>query len=117
MGWNSANPIFEAVADELIGRQAEPVIIYQVCHRLIGELQALDWDTETESLRRYRDNRAIVLAFSDNGVYLAVQPSKEPPADAEPGTIVEIVDENGDSTYRRRENGAWIEITEREALG
>jgi hypothetical protein len=68
MGWNSANPIFNAVADDLIATNASDETKRLVLGDLIAELQNGDWDTEDESLDRYSDDPAIVAAFREHGV-------------------------------------------------
>lgn len=69
MGWNSGNEIFDVVCDEVIRQvntnngiwqpDAEKLLIV-----LIKELQAYDWDTEDESLERYKDIGYVVRAFA-----------------------------------------------------
>lgn len=71
MGWNSANPIFDCVADKLISLAVSDEIKTEVLSTLIGELQSGDWDTEDESLWDYRHDPAIVEAFRRNDVVLS----------------------------------------------
>ena len=68
MGWNSANPIFDNVAGSLIEANASDELKRSTLGRLIGSLQEGDWDTEDESLERFKDDPAIVAAFADNDV-------------------------------------------------
>lgn len=70
MGWASAGAIFDRVADALIAADASGDIKRTCLEPLIGELQDGDWDTEHESLERYRDDPVIVEIFADHGVTL-----------------------------------------------
>lgn len=118
MGWASANPIFDRVADELIARDADPKLIYHVCSTLIRELQSGGWDTEDESLREYLHRPEIVLAFSDHGVFQQISGKDAAPQHPEPGTIYEQVNsDDWRSTYYRYHAGTWEEISEKEVRG
>ncbi len=68
MGWASANSIFDNVATSLVDANASPELKRSTLGRLIGILQQEDWDTEDESLDRFKDDPAIVAAFADNDV-------------------------------------------------
>ncbi|MFJ4847575.1 hypothetical protein [Streptomyces sp. NPDC088733] len=71
MGWNSANRIFEPVAQALIDTGATPEVKRKVLGDLIKELQDGDWDTEDECLEDFLDDPAIVQAFADSDVHLS----------------------------------------------
>lgn len=68
MGWNTANEIFDTVAQELIEAGATFEVKKRVASKLIRSLQGQDWDTEDESLEEFKDDRAIVEAFGENGI-------------------------------------------------
>lgn len=68
MGWSSANPIFENVANLLIHYDTCYELKYEICKSLIETLQGGDWDTEGESLGEFQDDEAIVAAFRACGV-------------------------------------------------
>jgi hypothetical protein len=68
MGWASADSIFDPVAAALIEAGATDDLKRKTLGRLISSLQENDWDTEDESLERFKDDPAIVAAFADNGV-------------------------------------------------
>jgi hypothetical protein len=68
MGWSSANSIFDPVAQALIDAGATPEVKRKVLGDLINGLQEGDWDTEDESLERFRTDPAIVQAFADHGI-------------------------------------------------
>jgi hypothetical protein len=70
MGWSSANSIFDPVAQALIDAGATPEVKRKVLGDLINGLQDGDWDTEDESLERFRKDPAIVQAFADHGIEL-----------------------------------------------
>jgi hypothetical protein len=70
MGWSSANQIFDPVAQALIDTGATPEVKRKVLGDLIGGLQDGDWDTEDESLERFRKDPAIVAAFADHDIAL-----------------------------------------------
>ncbi|MFF7880989.1 hypothetical protein ACH40F_08075 [Streptomyces sp. NPDC020794] len=71
MGWNSANRIFDPVAQALIKAGADDDTKRTVLRDLIKELQEGDWDTEDESLEDFLDDPAIVQAFADRNVHLS----------------------------------------------
>lgn len=79
MGWASAGDIFDQVADALLEADATSNIKTTVLGPLIDALQAGDWDTEDESLERYRHDPVIVALFADRGIYLHPD---EPPTPA-----------------------------------
>lgn len=68
MGWNSANQIFDPVAQALVDHHVPDDVVTTVCTALIRELQNNDWDTEDESLEQFADHPAIVAAFAAQGV-------------------------------------------------
>jgi hypothetical protein len=70
MGWASAGDIFNDVAQGLIDSNAPDDVKGGVLTRLIGALQADDWDTEDESLEHFQEDPVIVKAFADNGITL-----------------------------------------------
>lgn len=69
MGWNTANEIFDPVAQAMIDEQCSYSDKVRVLGVLIASLRELDWDTEDESLDAFRDDEAIVEAFRQQGVY------------------------------------------------
>lgn len=73
MGWNSANEIFDPVAQALIDLGASNDVKVGVLSPLIYRLQQEDWDTESESLEWFEDDPAIVEAFRLNGVSLEAE--------------------------------------------
>lgn len=70
MGWNSADEIFNPVAESLIKYDVPDAVITGVLSVLIKALQDNDWDTEDESLHEYKNDPAIVEAFRLNGIVL-----------------------------------------------
>lgn len=70
MGWSSANEIFDPVAQVLIDLGADDKTKTTILGRLIVGLQEGDWDTEDESLDKFRRDPAIVAAFAAHGVEL-----------------------------------------------
>lgn len=68
MGWNSANLIFDPVAEILLKSTAQPQEITNILVCLIKELQAGDWDTENESLEDFAHEPSVVEAFRICGV-------------------------------------------------
>jgi hypothetical protein len=70
MGWASAGPIFDSVAQGLIDAGASEEIKRRVLGDLIGTLQGEDWDTEDESLEAFRGDQVIVDLFAEHGVTL-----------------------------------------------
>ena len=75
MGWDSGNEIFDPVCEEVI-RQVEkadgmyPDDAVSLLTVLIYEMQQGDWDTEDESLARFREHEYVVAAFAANGITL-----------------------------------------------
>lgn len=63
MGWASAGDIFDPVAQALIDLGASEEIKRRVLGELIERLQDGDWDTEGESLGRFRNDLVIVELF------------------------------------------------------
>lgn len=71
MGWGSAGfTIFDPVAQSLVDAGASDEVMTSVLNKLIGELQRNDWDTEEESLEKFRLVPGIVAAFRENGVMI-----------------------------------------------
>lgn len=70
MGWSGANSIFDPVAQALIDLGATDEVKTTVLGPLIEGLQEGDWDTEDESLEKFRRDPAIVAAFAAHGVEL-----------------------------------------------
>lgn len=71
MSWGSAgHSIFDPVAQGLIDAKASAEIKHRVLGGLIGELREMDWDTEHDSLDRFRDDPVIVAIFAEHGVTL-----------------------------------------------
>jgi len=68
VGWNSANDIFDPVADALIEANVSDEIKTRILSILNSTLQDGDWHTEGESLGEYQDDPAIVQAFRQNGI-------------------------------------------------
>lgn len=75
MGWASANDIFNAVCDEIVGltelgNGIYPVDAAQVLTVLIKQLQEHGWDTEGESLGQFKVFPYVVQAFANNDIRL-----------------------------------------------
>lgn len=70
MGWASGGDIFDTVADGLIKAGASDHVKRSVLTKVCAKLQDEDWDTEGESLERFKDDPVIVRVFADNGVTL-----------------------------------------------
>jgi hypothetical protein len=68
MGWASGDEVFDPVAKKLIELGAPDELKHQVCSVLIAALQNRGWDTESESLGMFPNDRAIIAAFRDNGI-------------------------------------------------
>lgn len=68
MGWASAGGIFDPIAEALIELDAPEATKRRVLGPLIAKLQGEDWDTEYESLERFRDDPVIVDLFREHGV-------------------------------------------------
>lgn len=68
MGWASGGEIFNVVADGLIKAGASDDIKRSVLSSVCDALQENDWDTEDESLERYKDDPVIVQVFADHDV-------------------------------------------------
>jgi hypothetical protein len=80
MGWSNGNSIFDTVCDEVIRQVNTNTGIWQsdaekLLSVLIDELQNHDWDTEHESLDKYKDVGYVVRAFADN--YVTFDPEIE----------------------------------------
>lgn len=70
MGWNTANDIFDPVAEALLNSyltmsHSDTVNVFTI---FIRALQDQDWDTEDESLERFMAWPAVVKAFAKCGV-------------------------------------------------
>lgn len=70
MGWGSAGDIFDPVAEVVTGSQCLSSTKTAILTALIKRLQAGDWDTEDESLERWRMNASVVAAFAACDVHL-----------------------------------------------
>lgn len=70
MGWSSANDIFDGVAEKLLEFNGKTTAVVPVLEELIARLQDNDWDTEDESLERFKDHPEVVEAFRLQGVSL-----------------------------------------------
>lgn len=74
MGWNSANEIFDPVATMVVKAVEAKAIAEKDAQKLlstlIGKLQEMDWDTESESLDDFADHAFVVAAFEENGIEL-----------------------------------------------
>jgi hypothetical protein len=68
MGWNSANPIFNAVASRVITAHISEADTTNILEALIWELQDMDWDTEDESVELFMSYPAVLQAFRNRGV-------------------------------------------------
>jgi hypothetical protein len=68
MGWNSANYIFDPVAEVLVQEKIDPKVALKVLVTLIRNLQSEDWDTEDESLEDFKNYPVVVEAFKMCGV-------------------------------------------------
>lgn len=75
MGWSSGNEIFDPVCEEVIRQVKTHTGMYpddaeRLLTILIDSLQDADWDTEDESLHRFRMFKYVVNAFANNHVTL-----------------------------------------------
>lgn len=70
MGWASGADIFDRVARSLINAHVDEDTKRQVLGEPIDSLQDSDWDTEDESLERFRDDAVIVELFAQRGIHL-----------------------------------------------
>ena len=68
MGWNSGNEIFDPVAQTLIDLEVTDAVKSKVLYVLMDALQENDWDTEDESLERFKNDPAIVQIFHQHGI-------------------------------------------------
>jgi hypothetical protein len=68
MGWNSANDIFDPVAESLLDHNIDFHSRVNILTSLIRNLQSQDWDTEDESLERFASHPEVVEAFRLCGV-------------------------------------------------
>jgi hypothetical protein len=94
MGWSGANSVFDPVAQALIDLGATDEVKTTVLGPLIEGLQEGDWDTEDESLEKFRRDPAIVAAFAEHGVVL-----ERSDADADVFTLIrEIAAQLRDAT-------------------
>lgn len=103
MGWSSANPIFDSVAQELIDAGASDELKTRVLAKLIGQLQVGDWDTEDESLGEFKDDPAIVAAFRANNVVIECTAEN---ADGTPDCVLEA---GHDGEHRDWQGTTWRE--------
>lgn len=70
MGWNTANEIFDPVAEQVSKAVSdgyfsrdESVAVLQT---LINVLKGEDWDTWDESLERFKGHAVVVTAFQES---------------------------------------------------
>lgn len=70
MGWNTANEIFDPVCAKLQHSHLWDSTRKDILVTLIQTLQDGDWDTEDESLERFKDDAIVVRAFGQCGVHL-----------------------------------------------
>lgn len=75
MGWNSANEIFDPICEEIIRQTEKSDGLYPADARslltvIIHEFQQSDWDTEHESLERFKGYEYVVEAFARNDINL-----------------------------------------------
>lgn len=68
MGWNSANYIFDPVAEAIIKNRIDSDAAIDILTILIRNLQSEDWDTEDESLEQFSHAYVVVEAFRRCGV-------------------------------------------------
>lgn len=68
MGWASGGDIFDTVARSLIDARASNHVKREVLGPLVDKLQDGDWDTEDESLEKFRADPVIVQVFADHGI-------------------------------------------------
>jgi len=69
MGWSGGTHVFDKVAEKILEDcnldYPRRLVIFTA---LVDALQDCDWDTEDESLERWKSDRAVVGAFRNNGV-------------------------------------------------
>lgn len=75
MGWSGGNEIFDSVCEEVIKQVEKADGLYpddatKLLTVLIYEMQQGDWDTEYESLDRFREHDFVVKAFEANEIRL-----------------------------------------------
>jgi hypothetical protein len=63
MGWASAGPIFDCVANALLRENVEDAKTTAILADLIKELCDGDWDTLNESIDEFLDKPAVIAAF------------------------------------------------------
>lgn len=68
MGWSDGNDIFDRQATEYLRAELDPTTLYRLAFILVDALQEQDWDTESESLTKFRTHLPIVAAFYNNGI-------------------------------------------------
>jgi dUTP pyrophosphatase len=68
VGWNSANEIFDPVAEAVIRNRIDMDAALDILVTLIRNLQAEDWDTEDESLEAFSQSWVVAEAFKRCGV-------------------------------------------------
>lgn len=68
MSWNTANEIFDPVAQALVDNNVNQEATLSVLITLIRNLQSEDWDTEDESLEKFSDCPIVVEAFKKCGI-------------------------------------------------
>ena len=75
MGWSSGNDVFDPVCELIIKLVDKNDGIYaddarEILSELIENLQGEDWDTEDESLDKFKDHWYVVKAFEENSIHL-----------------------------------------------
>lgn len=68
MGWNTGNEVFDPVAKALIRENVPAEVRYRILSELAAALQRQDWDTEDESLEKFKDDPVIVRVFHEHGI-------------------------------------------------
>lgn len=70
MGWASGGAIFDPICEALQNAHMDPVSREKVLVICIKAFQDGDWDTEEESLERFRKDPLVVRAFEKCGICL-----------------------------------------------
>ena len=78
MGWASAGGIFDPVAQGFIDGKVDPSIAKPILAKLIGALEEMDWDTQSESRDAFIDQPMIEDVFfeADSDPHVCGQFSK-----------------------------------------
>jgi polyhydroxyalkanoate synthesis regulator phasin len=74
MGWSTGNLIFDPLAETIMSGVNKGDLDIEnariIIERLIEQLQERDWDTEDESLEKFKHIPWIVEAFAHTGITL-----------------------------------------------